>query len=137
MALGLIAPGNWGALTLPQGASVSLRAGTYNFTSIDMEPGSQMTLDKTLGAVRVVVRDSIIFRGNFVDGGGAAGNNLFEYLGPGGIPVDTPFLGTLYAPRGSIAVNTVSTPHKGAFIGNFVTLHQDTTLLFTPFPGTI
>jgi len=137
MALGLIAPGNWGALTLPQGASVSLRAGTYNFTSIDMEPGSQMTLDKTLGAVRVVVRDSIIFRGNFVDGGGAAGNNLFEYLGPDGIPVDTPFLGTLYAPRGSIAVNTVSTPHKGAFIGNFVTLHQDTTLLFTPFPGTI
>ena len=68
------APGNWGALTLPQGASVVLRAGTYNFTSIDMEPGSQMTLDKTLGAIRVVVRDNIIFRGNLVDGGGLAGN---------------------------------------------------------------
>src|SRR4029077_2488317 len=99
MPLGLLAPGNWGKLTLPQGASVILRAGTYNFTSIDMEPGSQMTLDKTLGAIRVVVRDSIIFRGNFVDGGGLAGNDVFEYLGIGAIPVTTPFLGTLYAPK--------------------------------------
>jgi hypothetical protein len=88
-------------------------------------------------AIRIVIRSSIIFRGNWVDGGGLAGNSIVEFLGTSGVVVGTPFNGTLYAPHAGISVSNISAPHVGAFLGDFVTIFEDNVVRFTPFPGTI
>jgi hypothetical protein len=136
-ALGVAPPGTYGVVTLNAGSSVTLRSGTYFVDSIQMEPGSQVTLDKTQGAIRIVVRTNIIFRGTWIDGGGLPGNSLVEFLGTNPVVVSTPFRGTLFAPRASILVSNITAPHIGAFLGDSVTIFEDVTVHFTPFPGTI
>jgi len=39
--------------------------------------------------------------------------------------------------RASILVSNITAPHIGAFLGDMVTIFEDVTVNFTPFPGTI
>jgi hypothetical protein len=129
------APAAYGAVTAYGNATLSLRTGTYFFTSFDAEPGANIKLDETIGPVVIYVTGAVTLRGNLVAVGGTGTNLLFVSLGTGLVDVTTPLLGTLVAPSGTVSLERPNNnqPHVGQVFAQKIELFSNATLNFGAF----
>jgi cytoskeletal protein CcmA (bactofilin family) len=139
---GVLAPGSYGALTVPVFGSLTLTAGDYFFDSFTLVGSSSLNFDLSGGGVNVFVTGPVTI-GNFVnvnvngvsafDGQLVPGPNptvqalasrvFFETLGS--VTSDSRFFGTLYAPNGNITQN-------GSVVGSVFAGGTVTTGAFAP-----
>ena len=117
-----LVPGSYGALSVKAGATLSLSAGTYFFTSAGVESQGRLSVTTTNGPLVVYVRDSFFFRGTTVDRQGRA-DILVGYLGSGGAAIETPFVGTFVAPWAPVTLSGGT--HQGAFYAKELEVRPD------------
>jgi hypothetical protein len=129
-----IVPGSYGAATIMSGAKLTLSTGTYYFTSFDLEPGGQIILNNAAGPVVVYVRGTVILRGSW-QVSGRAGDLVLIATGTAPFAVETPFDGTLVAPRAGVRMAVGGTGHAGAVFAKTVQLDPNVVLTSRPpFP---
>jgi hypothetical protein len=129
-----IAPGAFGDASVKAGAKLSLRAGTYFFQSLTLEPSSTLELDNRTGPLFIYVRNRLIYRGKTVELSASTPNVLFGVVGSDSVMVEAPFRGTLVAPKAAVVLATVGAAgHVGAFYGRSLEVHQDNTVQHRPF----
>lgn len=125
-----LAPGSYGALTAFSGTTLSLRAGTYFFTSFDSEPGSTVKLDESTGPVLIYDTGTATLRGTWVPSGGAnSANMLFVSLGTGVVDVASTLFGTIVAPTGTVNLDRVSANDIGQVFAKQIELFSNETIL--------
>ncbi|HJX55069.1 MAG TPA: FG-GAP-like repeat-containing protein, partial [Polyangia bacterium] len=128
-----IAPDGYTDVRVKTGANLRLKAGSYYFTSLDLEPGSQLHLDKTTGPIMVYVTGAVVLRGGLVDEGGAEGDFLLVPLGTQDVFVEQAFTGTIVAPNAKLSLATLTTPYRGTFFARDIESHQNNLIEALPF----
>jgi hypothetical protein len=131
-------PGSFAVVHAYQGATLTLNAGTYYFSSLQLEPGSKVVLKDDVSPVNIYLRDTLMYKGVFTETatGSLVGNVLVGALGTADITIETPYLGTLIAPKAKVVVRSnASGPHKGAFYGRRVELSPDAVLEHHTLPS--
>jgi hypothetical protein len=128
-----LAPGSYGAVTVYTNGKLLLSAGDYAFDSFDLEPSAHLVLDKTAGAIRVVVNKNIILRGVYDHTPSSATGFVLGYLGTDIIYVESAFRGTLVAPAGEINHRALNGGHsEGEFFGKNVTTEAGAMVVHVP-----
>ena len=119
---GSLAPGSYGAMSLSSGASITLSAGNYFFSSITTGSNVTITLDLTGGPVNIYVTGNAgIGAGtDLVLVGGGAANVYTEVKGQFTTGSNVTWYGTVFTPMGLISV--------GAGLQLFGSLYAGTTL---------
>ena len=119
-----LAPGQYGAVTVFSRAKLVLSAGTYVFTSLDLEPqASLVTPSSSSESVRIFVRDSVIYRGRTTIASGAIAPLFLGYTGSNAITIENVFTGTIVAPSASL--NLQSLNGAGVYTGDFFARQVD------------
>jgi hypothetical protein len=129
-----LAPGAYAALIVNSRAILTLTAGTYFFTSFDLESQSMLHLDQSAGAIQIYVSSSVIDRGVTTFTAGTPSAFLFGYAGTTMLSVESPFPGgTLIAPNAPVNIATLG---SSAFVGHLfakqVEIQPDSTLTCSP-----
>jgi hypothetical protein len=135
-----LAPGNYGNVVVFSRSTLTLAAGSYVFSRLQMEPQSRVVLQNANAPVVIYIRDELIYRGRIEEQAREpiVGNLLIGVLSDKQIPVEAPFLGTLLAPRATISLATVAAPgHQGAFFGKSVQVAPDVVVTHRPFPSSL
>ncbi|MGH7271313.1 MAG: hypothetical protein ACREJ3_12870, partial [Polyangiaceae bacterium] len=130
-----LAPGAYGAVSVPAGATLTFSRGTYDFNSLDIEPLATVNLDQTNGPIAVYVQSSLTFRSSFKSIGGAATDVLVAYEGVDSVVLQASFVGTLVALNARIELASVAGGHNGGFIAEDIVVDPSTTVTLTPFTG--
>ena len=112
-----LAPGQYGAVTLNSQATLTLHAGTYYLSSLDLESASTVQLDQTAGPVIIYADTNLILRGTFVSLTSAPPDLLVAYLGTSSFLVESLFNGAVIAPFTTFTLRAVSGIHTGYFYG--------------------
>ena len=123
--------GTYRTVSIASRSTLRLSAGTYYLDSLDIEPQATLALDGS-GAVTIYVRSQVIFRGAIVDPKGVTGNVFLGYLGSSAMYIEAPFFGILAAPKASVTLRSVSTPHVGSFFAKDLTLDAHATVVSRP-----
>jgi hypothetical protein len=115
-----VAPGAFGAVTVPSGAQLSLSTGTYYFTSLDLEPHATIRLNQDAGPVVAYVAGSVIYRGAFTTSNAAPPDFALAALSNTTVFVEAPYNGALLAPSGAVVLRQGS--HVGYFAAQDVSV---------------
>jgi hypothetical protein len=132
-----LAPGAYGNVVLNLG-SLQLSPGTYTFESLTMNTGSTLAANNATGAVRVNVRNTMVFRAAMMATVNTA-NLRFAVFGPGGATLGTGpivsnvFRGTVVALNGPLIIEGGLRTYRGAFFGLTVQVFTDSTIQHIPF----
>jgi hypothetical protein len=126
-----ISAGTYRNVVVASRSTLQLAAGTYYLDSLDLEPQSTLALNGS-GAVQIYVRSSIIFRGKISDPKNATGNVQLNYLGTNAVYLESPFFGMLAAPKASITLRSVSTPHVGSFFAQDILVDAHASVTVRP-----
>jgi hypothetical protein len=107
----------------------------FFFNNLQVEPGGKVIVNHAEGAVRVVMRDSFVWKGELVNGTGRANAHVFGYFGTSLVSMESllGFKGTVVTPNASLVLN--SRAYEGAFYGKFLEVHQDAQLTYSPCRG--
>jgi hypothetical protein len=129
-----IAPGAYAAVTAYTGSTLTLKAGTYYFTSLDLEPQASLKLDETQGAIKLFVQTSVIDRGTMVPAGGAIAGFVLGYAGTAALNIQSPFPGgVVIAPNADVVISSLgSTAFAGQLFAKDIEIQPDATLTCTP-----
>jgi hypothetical protein len=132
-----LAPGAYAAVMVNSRATLTLRAGTYYFDTLDLEPQSKLNLDQSAGAVLLYVRTSIIDRGQIASVAGTAGAFVLGFAGTSAVVIETPFLaGTVIAPNGSVTIGSLgATAFTGQLFAKDIGIRPDATLTCVQTPS--
>jgi hypothetical protein len=122
-----LAPGSYGNVTVNGGATLSLSAGTYLFTSLDTEPSSTLRLNESAGTVFIYVQNTLLFKGIESQTGGD-GNVFVGVFGSQAVSLQAPFRGTLVAPNAEVDLTSQTAGFAGTFIGATVEVFPRTTV---------
>lgn len=118
-------PGAYGAARVA--GDVTLVAGDYYFTSLDLLEGASLRIDGSNGPVMVHVASSISLRGGVV---AEPGELLLELYGPGDVRVGTDLAATIIAPDGRVVVDQPGSVQIGAIYARSIELTSDVTHLY-------
>jgi len=128
-----ISPGSYGAVTVKSRAHLSLVTGTYYINSLSTEPQSMLELDTRNGPIIVYARSTLLFKGSNNFNGNDA-SVLWVALGTGQSDSESPFVGTIVAPNGSIRLAPVGLPgHRGSFFAHDVLIEAGSNVSLQPF----
>jgi hypothetical protein len=134
-----IAPGSYAAVTVKTGATLTLTAGVYFFTSLDLEPGGKLNLNQGPGAIQLYVRSSIIDRGQIATVAGTAAGFVLGYAGTTPFVIEAPFpAGTIIAPSAQVVVGSLgATPPSfaGQLSAKSIEVRPDAVVTCQPVPG--
>lgn len=131
-------PGIYCSFVANPRALLKLQAGTYFVRQLDIEPTAQLIVDASNGPVVLYVADTVSIKGSIVQSGGKIGDFLIAYLGNQTVELESAMTGTIFAPFGAIDVLTgVGVTHRGAFLGNSVTVHEDSHVTLFPFTWSV
>lgn len=122
-------PGKYDDVMVFRGRWLQLEPGTYYFKTLVLDDQSVLSVTGT-DPTYVYVSDALILRG------GRTGSNpdlLIGFRGSSDVPVDRSHTATIVAPNGGITLAPGYT-HIGALLANQVTVHQDSSVRFRPFP---
>lgn len=128
-----LAPGDYGAVTVGAGATLSLTGGTYTFDSLSTAPGSTITTSAKDTPVIVHIRQGFSLAGRVTRTSNSTKGVLFTYLGRTAIALKQPFQGTLAAPFAPLELGANAEPHRGAFFANSVTLDAGAVVVHESF----
>ena len=127
-----LAPGAYGLLEIHTGATLTLTAGTYYFSDIDVHTGASVLLAQQNGPVIIYVKNSIALRDTIAPVGGGAPDLLVAYLGTTSLTLSNLFNGALIAPLTTITLPAVGSPYAGYFAGTGVILNQNAQVQYAP-----
>jgi hypothetical protein len=123
-----LAPGAYGDTSIQSRATLKLSSGTYYLASIDLEPQARIVLDQTAGPVVLVVKNSIIERGQFVSPSGAPASVLLFYSGTNAARLETAFQGTVIAPNAFLGLAASGVTYAGSFFAKDVEVSPQISL---------
>jgi hypothetical protein len=131
-----LAPGAHHNVIVRRDGRLRLRAGTYFFGSLVMEPGSTVELDKRRGEILIRVRSAFVMRGRFRDPAAGFAGAIVVYQGDKPIELESRFEGTLIAPRGKVELEDVDRGHEGAFFARDLLVRSRTRVTCRPYEFT-
>jgi hypothetical protein len=108
-------PGLYGSMTVNSRATLTLAAGTYYLTNLDVEPQATIRLDQAKGPVVIYVANGLILRGSFLSVSGDAPDLLIAYLGQTTVVAESLFNGAILAPFTTVTLRAVTGVHTGFF----------------------
>jgi hypothetical protein len=111
----VLAPGNFGAVSIQSRAKVTLSAGTYYFDGLGVEPQAEIALNTSGGPVVIYVRDTLMFRGK-LSGSISSSTLLIGYFGSQTALLEAPMTAMVVAPNAQIVLGTGS-PQR--FVGRY------------------
>jgi hypothetical protein len=135
----VLAPGNYGTLEVKPNVTLTLAAGNFSFSAIDLQPGSRL---HAAGAATIVVAGKVrAANGTAVGpapGSGIGARDVVLYAhGVDGPPSNPPHAITFgsrttlalnaYAPNGTLSIGSQATA-VGAFLGRRVTVGSNTVM---------
>jgi hypothetical protein len=132
-----LAPGQYGAVTVFSRAHLVLSAGTYEFTSLDLEPQAQLvTPSSAAETAKLFVRDAVIYRGSTNTSAGALAPLYLAYQATTTLTIESAFTGTIIAPSAQLTLSSLN--GNGAYTGEFfakkiVSLLPHTAVNANPF----
>ncbi|MGC4070205.1 MAG: YbaB/EbfC family nucleoid-associated protein [Polyangiaceae bacterium] len=130
------APGYYDQLHPKTRSQVFLSSGVYYFNQLFIEPDATVWIDTTNGPVIFWVRDSFTFHGQLLDSSGGFPRLFIGYVGAAMAAIESPFRGTLAAPKAKIYLATVGEAgHAGAFHGKDIEVCPDVIVCHHPFEG--
>jgi hypothetical protein len=137
-----LAPGSYGTVLVPQGATLALSSGTYTFASLSVDTGGTITGATASGSLIIYVQTSLHLYGSIVPSGGPS-TFLLGYAGTSDLLVQSAFSGTLVAPLASLTLASLSNAgagqqgvgHRGAFIAASLDVHQCVDITHVAFNG--
>jgi RHS repeat-associated protein len=127
-----IPPGDYGAISVMRGATLTLRAGTYSFASLMVEPGAVLRI-ANVAPVFVYVRNSMTWRG-ILERDTEVGNVLFSVAGAEKSILDTAFSGFVVAPNSLLELATLppDQSYRGSFFAKELTVRPWTRIEHEP-----
>jgi len=126
----VLAPASYGALSALSGGTVKLSAGTYYFTSFDLEPQSSFAVDTRSGPVIVYVQSgSFIYRGALAVTGDPI-NFMTAYAGSAPLVLEAAYNGTFVAPAASVRLASITQGFTGAFFGRDLEVSPATVVTY-------
>jgi len=131
-----LAPGQYGAVTVFSRGKLVLSAGTYVFTSLDLEPQAQLVVpSSTAENVLVYARDNVIYRGRTATASGTIAPLFLGYTGSNPITIEAVFTGTIIAPSATLTLQSLNGAgvYTGDFFARQVNLSPATTTNGNPF----
>jgi hypothetical protein len=133
-----LAPGGYGSLSVKSRATLNLRAGSYSFDSVQVEPQAKVVIDDAAGPVLVHARGAVTYRGQILKKGNAASNHvdlLAIAYGTATSFVEAPFKGTLFVPAAALVLQPLNgAEHFGAFFARDLTVEAGVVVRHQPFP---
>jgi len=133
-----IDPGAYGDVHIYSRSRVKLAAGAYYFGALSVEPDVELVLENSQAPVYLFVKNQLLYHGKITEQatGPMAANVLLGYFGTAATTLETPFIGTIYAPNATLTLATVGSPgHQGAFFARRVVVSPDVTVTHRPFPS--
>ena len=129
-----LAPGSYTSVTIFSRSHLTLSAGTYFMTSLDLEPQAHLNLDQSAGPVLIYVRNSVIDRGQIASIAGTPGGFVLGYAGTQGLFIQTPFLaGTLIAPNAKVTITSLgASAFTGELFAHDIEVQPDAILTCDP-----
>lgn len=121
-------PGAYGDTSVQSRSTLRLTAGTYYLASLDIEPQATVVLDQSAGPVVLVVKSSVIDRGQFVTPTGAPANVLLYYFGTNALRLEAAVRGTVIAPNAFLGLAASNSTYLGSFFGKDVEVAAWTSL---------
>ena len=129
-----LSPGSYVSVTANSGATLTLLAGDYYFSTFGMESSSVLKLSPTQGATRIFIATSFTAYRPTLASGADASRLFVEYLGTNPVVLETPFSGSIVAPRASLTVGTASSQlHRGSFTAQSIEVQPNAKLEFVSF----
>jgi len=127
-----IAPGRYTNFTVQAGGKLTLQSGTYYIETLDLEPGTELLVNKASGSVVLYARGSIIYRGTVRDIGGAQPDFLCAYMGSNAVYLERAFKGSIFAPNARLVLAASGVVHAGAFYGKDLEVYPNVTVQQKP-----
>jgi len=131
-----LAPGQYGAVTVFSRGRLVVSAGTYVFTSFDLEPQATLVVpSSTTQNVQVFVRDNVIYRGRTATASGTLAPLFLGYTGGNGITIEAVYTGTIVAPNATLTMQSLNNTgvYTGEFFGRQVNVSPGNTTNSNPF----
>ena len=130
-----LSPGSYVSVTVlaNSAATLTLGPGDYYFGSLDLQSSAILKLSPAQGATRIFVASGLTWRPTLASGSDPT--HLFvAYLGTNPIILETPFWGSIVAPRALLTIGTAnSQPHRGSFTAQSVEVQPNARLEFVAF----
>lgn len=127
----------YATLNVRANGKLTLRAGTYYFGTLNVDPGALVTIDSSAGPVFVYVTDQLTYRAAFTDAQGQGTGIFLGYLGTLAVSLEAPFRGTLLAPRASLGLGSAGAPgYFGSFFARDLELFPGVIYTQRPFDWT-
>jgi hypothetical protein len=131
-----LAPGNYGALQVQPGGTLSLTAGTYIVNSFDFESSATINADATAGAITLYVRtDSFIYRGAFNLVGASSPSDVILGFAGDTAHLESPFSGIFIGPNASVTLATTNSgqsPHRGSIFASTIEAYSGASIVHYP-----
>jgi hypothetical protein len=125
-----LAPGAYTSTSIASRATLSLSAGTYFFTSIDVEPQAVISLNDTAGPVIIYLQNAPILRGTFSSIHGGDPKLRIVYEGTGQMQLNAPFSGTAVAPNGTLDLSPGNgAKYRGSFFAKDIEVADANTVI--------
>jgi hypothetical protein len=128
-----LAPGNYGTITLDNGAKLALRAGTYFATNLAFATGSKISLDDATGPIIVYTTGSLTLNGTFAPFGKGLPDLFIGDFGTSPITLGgsgVPFVGDIVAPSTSITFSATTRAYAGYFAAKSIILAPGANVVY-------
>lgn len=120
-------PGEYGSTRIA--GEVTLVAGEYHFTGLELLEAGTLLIDGSAGPVIVHLASAALLKGGVT---AEPGELLLELHGAGEVRVSTSLAATIVAPDGRIVVDQPGTVQIGAFYARSIELASDVTHMHSP-----
>ncbi|HVV49545.1 MAG TPA: hypothetical protein VHO06_07795 [Polyangia bacterium] len=130
----VLAPGNYGAINVASGATLSLSAGVYTCNSFDINTGATLVTNVSGGTLTVLVKGAIILNGAQTLTGGSASALRFATNGTTAAQLNAAFAGIVVAPFAAIQLD-LTVAYTGAYFGVSVVTQPGQTYTLAAWDG--
>jgi hypothetical protein len=139
-----LAPGNYGIVTVSNGATLTLSSGSYTFLQLTLNNDTRWVLNDTAGLINIAVRDSFGFFERITTTASSGPNPklLLRFQGTTSpVPVlffFSSFTGSIYAPRAELnfqrgnPVPGGQKPYAGVFVARRIIAMSDVKVTHAP-----
>jgi hypothetical protein len=129
-----VPPGSYESLVVPANGAARLRAGSYFFTSLVVQPGGVLEIENTSGLVYISVAQTLTISGK-VREYSRRESTLIAYEGSASPTISAAFQGTLVAPNATILLPATDQPHSGSFFGRAIRVADHAVIEHRTFLG--
>jgi hypothetical protein len=121
-----LAPGAYANVSVSAGQTLTLESGAYFFSTLELDPDSQLVVEDASAPVALYVQSKLTFQGRIVDASGQNKSVFIGYLGTDDVTFERELRATVVAPRAALHAGAGSDLHfSGSFTAASVELRPD------------